>query len=579
MEDVHVSSEDIEQILHSLRKEEGDSFDVNRWRPILTATFESTAMLFELLTTPGATIQHVRKLFRVKLKPAEELANTEEVPDDRDQSSYRDESSSPQIDPEPEGEASSKERPKTNPNHGGKAGVSDYPDAAQCVHVHPDLKPGDLCPECGKGKLYLKPRARLFFVGSAPITPVRHIFQDLMCNLCRSIFKAPTSEDAISDGVEEENLYTYSAIAMMTVSKFFSQLPYYRFAKMTGFLGVRISSSSQIDQIEKVANTLNPVFKIMLSLSSSSWLYMTDDAMARILNWKTTKKKVRSTGREAIRDGTHSSVAISFDSLDRMMILIKTDIIHSGEWMDQILEKRSEDLPSPQIMWDRASCNTVTVCEYIDLACHQHARANFDDQKDALPHVIKPILEKYKRIFFNDSQTSLMTPSERLFYHQKNSGPIFDSIVKISHEILRSKIFTENSKLAQPFQYIINHEKALRGFLRYEGAPLSNNLVERVINNLVLIRRASHYYRTRESAAIADTLLSVGLTAAYCDVNLYEYFRLAQAHKEDVRKSPLEWLPWNFLERYPQYKIKKRCRAGSWPFNPERPYIPLKPPR
>ena len=387
-------------------------------------------MLFELLSN-GGNISQVRKLFGLEAKrqARDDIeTQTDDIETENQQNHSSNDSSTPKDYSDTEGhddkevvrnnqEDTVKKKP--NANHPGKAGVNDFPDAPTCHHNHHSLKPGDPCPECGRGKVYLcKPRERLLFEGQAPITPIHHIFHDLACSLCKKLFKAPASAEAAADGLGQEDRYGYSAIAMITVMKFFSFLPYYRFDRLTNMLGFRVPDSSQFDQTEKMANALAPIQKLLMANASSARLFMADDATGRILEKSQALIPVRSTGKLGVRDGCHSSVVIAFNDDNELSVLIKTDIIHAGEWLDQILGPRSQELPAPQIMWDRLSSNSVTVCPYIDIACNQHARQNFKNLREQMPKVIDKILADYKSIFTYDSQTHSQSREERLAYHQ-----------------------------------------------------------------------------------------------------------------------------------------------------------------
>ena len=59
----------------------------------------------------------------------------------------------------------------TKPKGHGRLPASDYPDATHITVAHESLSPGDICPACGRGKLYaLKEPARfLRIVGQAPL--------------------------------------------------------------------------------------------------------------------------------------------------------------------------------------------------------------------------------------------------------------------------------------------------------------------------------------------------------------------------------------------------------------------------
>ena len=77
------------------------------------------------------------------------------------------------------------------------------------------LAKGDVCPACGKGKLYkYEPAVTVRISGNSPLTSTKHIREKLRCNGCLQYFSAPLPKEVIEDG-GEDNLYTYSARAIM----------------------------------------------------------------------------------------------------------------------------------------------------------------------------------------------------------------------------------------------------------------------------------------------------------------------------------------------------------------------------
>jgi hypothetical protein len=603
MTTIIVSSQKLQEILHVLRDtQRGNAGSLGAVLPTLIACIESLRNL-HLLLANGCGIVDIRKLFGLisSRRACEDKKDESVAVDQTDLASPAETLESPATEiieeqlglvPTSIGTADL-ENPKIsldhstaepasnrNKNHEGKAGVDDYPDAERCEHHHAYLKSGDLCPECGKGKIYpTRPRQQILFEGSAPIKPVAHISFDLRCNICDEVFRAEPSESAKKDGLGTEDRFGHSAVSMIGIMKYFSALPLYRNHRLHGLFGVNLSPSSQFDQSEKLANALRSVDMLSHKLSAQAPLFLGDDATAKIIAKPMDILPERSTGKLKVRDGCHSSVIIAFDKAGHPLVRIRTDIIHAGEWMDKILGNRLENLPPPIVMWDRCSTNSVTVTPIIDVACNQHARQGFKEcQKDA-PKLINPILEAFKRIFFNDAQTINMTPAERLAYHQKNSQPVFDFIENQCHSILENKLATPASNFGKSCQYILNHEQELRGFLHHESAPVSNNLAERIILYLVLLRNNAYFFKTVAGARVADTILSVGLSAFLIGVNIFHYFRLILAEEKDVKKNPEDWLPWNFYDRFPEYTLAYPDRSRSWPPNRHDPTIPLMPPK
>jgi hypothetical protein len=100
-------------------------------------------------------------------------------------------------------------------------------------------------------------------------------------------------------------------------------------------------------------------------------------------------------------------------------------------------------------------------------------------------------------------------------------------------------------------------------FVPWQGTR--NNLAERTIGQLVLLRNVIHHFKNAMGAAFADRIWRVGLTAVYNGVNVYEYFKLILAGGDAVKQSPEDWLPWNLSERMPQILLPDKGK-----FNPRQ---------
>ena len=71
------------------------------------------------------------------------------------------------------------------PGHGPR-GSKAFPFAARIKVPHPDLKPGDCCPDCPKGHVYPKgkPAIMVRFMGTAPVAATVYERETLRCNAC-----------------------------------------------------------------------------------------------------------------------------------------------------------------------------------------------------------------------------------------------------------------------------------------------------------------------------------------------------------------------------------------------------------
>lgn len=588
---IAISAEKLNTIRTILIEKDVDA--LVRETPNLIAIVDSLLNLFEGLAV-GLRIIDIRRMFGVVVdnmskgateespesdsQPTRTINTTDgsdkkPTPEAQNESDSASKTSPPATDTD-QPETDKKTDPDKNKNHPGKCGVDSFPLAKKCHHHHTELKPGDECPECRKGKLKLaRPRQQILFEGAPPIQPVAHFLYDLKCKLCDKIFRVKPPSWAQEEGLGICDRYGYSAIAMIVIIKYFADLPWYRNARLHGMFDINLSPSSQFDQTEKLANVMKPVADLERLIAAQSGLFMIDDTNHNILDQSSEVKIRRTTGEAVLREGCHSSVVIAFNKSGHPIVQVKTGIIHAGEWLDQILLSRKPNLPKPLVASDRLSANKVTVTPVVEVACNQHARQNFYNDRANGPKLVQTFLDWYRKIFKNDAATREMTSFERLVYHRKNSAPIMDNIVTEASRLLEEKVVTPNSSIGGDCQYILNHEPELRGFHTHEGAPLSNNLTERVILYLVLLRKNIHFFKTTTGAAIADTIFSIGLSAFLSGTNLFQYFRLATLNAEDVRKNPENWLPWKFNERYPEYIIEYPDRKRQWPPNRGSPIV------
>src|SRR5512143_2461377 len=77
------------------------------------------------------------------------------------------------------------------PGHGRNAAQA-YSGAPIVECDHPDLEPGDRCPQCDKGRVYdSPPRSIVKVVGQAPLGATVYKLQRLRCRLCDTVFTAP----------------------------------------------------------------------------------------------------------------------------------------------------------------------------------------------------------------------------------------------------------------------------------------------------------------------------------------------------------------------------------------------------
>ena len=418
------------------------------------------------------------------------------------------------------------------------------------VVMHPvtDMTKGDDCPACETGKVYKAPPGNLLRIsGHSPFVPEQHVMERLRCNACGAYFTATLPDAVLADG-EVGQKYGYSARALMAIHKYFAGLPYYRQGSLQQLLGVSISASTSFDQTELLSDAIYPVYQHLMMLAGNAKHYYMDDTTHRILDAKPIEKKVRNSDKTQMRSGVYASGIIATLEDNHDVVLFDTSIGHAGEFIDQILSLRDENIPMPIIMSDALGSNTPTVCAAIAALCNAHARRQFVDVISHFPLEVEYILERYGTIWTNEHDTiaQSLDPTQRLAYHQAHSLPVMAQIKQWGETKLQSEEVEHNSALGRAIRYFIKHYEGLTCFCRIENAKLDNNEIEAMLKIIVRDRRNAMFHRNQTGATIGDIVTSLIATASEAQINVFEYFILLQQEKEAVKANPAKFLPWNY---------------------------------
>lgn len=88
------------------------------------------------------------------------------------------------------------------------------------------------------------------------------------------------------------------------------------------------------------------------------------------------------------------------------------------------------------------------------------------------------------------------------------------------------------------------HWATLTRFLSVQGAPIDNNLAERVLKLCIRQRTNALFDKSPHSAYIASVLTSLIATCLYGGVHAVESLVALQEHRHEVCANPAAWLPW-----------------------------------
>jgi hypothetical protein len=224
---------------------------------------------------------------------------------------------------------------------------------------------------------------------------------------------------------------------------------------------------------------------------------------------------------------------------------------HAGENLAEVLKHRTAGLRAPIQMCDALSRNTpkTSIGVKVLLAnCMAHGRRQFVDVASNFPEQCEYLLESLGMVYSNDAlaREQGLDAEKRWRFHQQYSSPLMQQL----HEWLTDQLVgakTEpNSGLGKAISYLLNHWQPLTLFLREEGAPIDNNIVERALKKAILHRKNSLFYKTMHGAQVGDLYMSLIHTCELNGANPFDYLAELQRHSTELKANPSEWMPWNY---------------------------------
>lgn len=427
-----------------------------------------------------------------------------------------------------------------------------------CHHALTELEKGQSCPECEKGRLYkTEPASFVRITGQAPLTAEKHIMEQLRCNLCGQMFTAQLPDDVLTDGARQQR-YGFSARAIMAIDKFYMGSPYFRQESLQSLMSMPITASTIYDQCAHLADDIAPVFEYLKAQSANAVHFHIDDTGNKILGESAIEKPNRTGEGTRKRTGVYSSCLIATMGGGQRVVLFKTNIGHSGEWLDEILSQRTKGLPMAIVMSDALPSNTPTEEPCEKSLCNAHSRRKFVDIVTNFPEEVEFFVETYSVIWKNEKTTTVeqMTAQARLAYHKKHSYPVMRELQSWCAEKLKNCSKTEeNSGLGKAMRYFLKHFEGLSAFCRLEGALLDNNLAEMVLKLIARGRKNALFYKTLAGAHVGDVITSIIASCELNGINCFEYLKALQENRRSMELAPEKWMPWNYQENIQEVAV------------------------
>jgi hypothetical protein len=419
---------------------------------------------------------------------------------------------------------------------GGKTPASDFTGVNREVHKHESLSKGQSCPDCGKGTLYeYRPSIVMTFNGQAPVSATKHECQRLRCSACGKIYSP------IILAHLQEYKWDQSVAVSLAIMHYWMGLPFYRLERFQKMIGAPLPKSTQWDLVEKLARPCLAVYYALKDYAANGDILYNDDTGAVIQSMKSSPKKkgerkgVFSTAMVGMRDGREVSIFFTSNK-------------HAGDNLKDMISLRDKDRDKIITMNDAASraMPKDLIAEICN--CLTHGRRNFYELLDECPREVKHVLKLIGLAYRMDRQTRALSlsPKDRLQYHQKKSQKAMERLWRWCHKMIRCRKAEPNSNLGRAIRYLLKHWRELTKFLSVAGAPLDNNICERLVKVMIRYRKNSMMFKNETGAKVGDVFMSLIQTCMNVKVDPFKYLLAVGTERDAVRKNPECWLPWNY---------------------------------
>ena len=191
-----------------------------------------------------------------------------------------------------------------------------------------------------------------------------------------------------------------------------------------GYPLIPLPAATQWQIVEETALVLEPVWKELIRQAAQGRLVHNDDTRMRILCFQ------RETSDS--RTGLFTSGIVSILE-GRRIATFFTGRKHAGENLADLLRQRAAELAAPIQMCDALSRNAPSSLRVILSNCLAHARRHFIDVVKNFPAECRYVLDTLRAVFHHDglAREQLLTPEQRLRFHQQHSLPLMDGPARL----------------------------------------------------------------------------------------------------------------------------------------------------
>jgi hypothetical protein len=409
------------------------------------------------------------------------------------------------------------------------------------------VRAGEICPECGAGKVYdSPPRTIVKMAGQPPLTATVYKLQCLRCRLCDKIFTA-----ALPEGVSAAPKYDPSCASVLALLRYGNGVPFYRLQGLQASLHTPVPDATQWDIVRKALPGPRAVYDELIHQAAQAPLLYCDDTRMKVLSLMAERTRLEAAGKTPESLAIQTSAIVAVLAPQRQVKLYFTGRRHAGQNMERVLAQRAAGSVIPIQMSDALPSNFTGEFKTLVAKCLTHARRGVVDVFEQFPQEARRVIDTLAQVYVHDAhcRTEGLSDLQRLRYHQAHSQPVMQGLKKWIDEQFSHHLVEPSSGLGKALRYMLNHWEGLTLFLRQPGAPLDNNLCEQVLKRAIAHRKNSLFYKTEKGAEAGDAYMSVIHTCTACGVNAFEYLQALQIHVKQVLAQAALWLPWNYREQ------------------------------
>ena len=422
------------------------------------------------------------------------------------------------------------------------------------------------CPCCGSNMHKQRFKTSTYVLALPMLSTETHISESARCLTCDTEATATRNDNLDKECIGR---YHFSAVSSLAALRYQYGMASYRMENMSDAIGIKVADSTQWYLFENAASIVQPFICYLEKEIANAPTQHTDDthnivhSLVKSIEAEQEEALLQGKNPKNVRSGIHTT-NITGVFPQGEIVLYKTGVHHAGEILAQILSYRTVD-EQIIIMADASSAITSKIDfkknSNVKMAnCNSHAARKFIDSAESEAEVAKEnrikdhqtseyldyFLSRYKTIFENDQKAKKMSPHERLLFHKKNSLHLMQQMKERVEKAILNKEFEPNSKIGKDYKYFSNHFIELCAFCYFEGAPICNNLSERMLKSIIRHRKNSLFFKTLLGATVADILTSILFTAKVNHLNSIEYLKNLLIYQALWKEKPHEWLPWNY---------------------------------